>query len=59
MGEVRWGSEIMCVCCKSHFPPFKERGEYVCNVCMIVCLAKKKKETERKWKGSLTELYQA
>ena len=20
-GEVRWGSEIMCVCCKSHFSP--------------------------------------
>ena len=31
-GEVRWGSEIMCVCCKSHFPPFKQTGEYVCNV---------------------------
>ena len=31
-GGVRWGSEIMCVCCKSHFPPFKQREEYVCNL---------------------------
>ena len=53
-GGVRWGSEIMCVSCKSHFPPFKQRGEYVCNVCIFSVLQKKKKETERKWKGSLS-----
>ena len=51
-GEVRWGSEIMFVCCKSHFPPFKQRGEYVCNMCIFSVLGKK--ETERKWKGSLS-----
>ena len=45
-GEVRWGSEIMCVCCKSHFPPFKQRGEYVCNVCIFSVLQKKKKLKE-------------
>ena len=56
-GGVRRGSEIMCVCCKFHFPTFKQRGEYVCNVCIFSVLQKKKKkkkETERKWKGSLS-----
>ena len=55
-GGVRWGSEIMCVCCKSHFPPFRQRGEYVCNVCIFSVLQKKKKkkDTERKWKLSLS-----
>ena len=41
-GEVRWGSETICVCCKSHFPPFKQRGEYVCNVCIFSVLQEKK-----------------
>ena len=42
------GSEIMCVCvcCKSHFPPFKQRGKYVCNVCIFSILQKKKKLKE-------------
>ena len=31
-GEVRWGSEIMSVFSKSHFPPFEQRGENLCNV---------------------------
>ena len=43
-GGGRWGIEIICVCCKSHFPPFKQRGEYVCNVCIFSVLQKKKKK---------------
>ena len=35
-------------------PPFKQRGEYVCNVCIFSVLQKKKKKTEKKWKGSLS-----
>ena len=37
-GEVRWGSEIMCVV------SFKQRGEYECNVCIFSVSQKKKKE---------------
>ena len=43
-GEVRWGSAIICVCCKSNFLPFKQRGEYVCNVSIFSVLQKKEKK---------------
>ena len=46
-GEVR-----LCLCLLSHFPPFKQRGEYVCNVCIFSVL--QKKETERKLKILIT-----
>ena len=51
--EVRWGSEIMCECVVSLTSPHSKTGEYVCNVCIFSVL-QKKKETERKWKGSLS-----
>ena len=53
-GEVRWGSVIMCVCWKSHFPPHSNKEENMCAMCVSFLSCKKKKKTERKWKGSLS-----
>ena len=49
-GEVRWGSEIMCdVSLTSHH---SNKQDNICAMC--VSFLSCKKETERKWKGSLS-----
>ena len=43
-GEKRDGEVRLCVCVSLTSPPFKQRGEYVCNVCIFSVLQKKKKK---------------
>ena len=52
-GEVRWGSEIMCVCVVSLTSPIQTKMRICVHCVYLFCLAKEK-ETERKWKVSLS-----
>ena len=45
-GSEMGKGDYVFLCCKSHFPLFKQRGEYVCNVCIFSVLQKKKKLKE-------------